>query len=355
MKFKKLSLFQSARLKLTLFYLGTIMLISGFFSAVIYRGMVFEIARTVRQQARRDFIREFIENSQNEPPFFGRFDQFPTVVHQEIYDAARKRLLWEIIAANAAILFFAAVAGWFLSSITLSPIAKMVEDQEKFVADASHELRTPLAAMTLQTEVALRDKKMNLASAREVLRSSLEEANKLKSLTDYFLKLNFYQDSHLKLKYTSQSVTELVVKVCDRFVSLAAKKKINLVQNLAEIEADVENTSFSELVSILLDNAVKFSPENKSIVVSLIGHKGDLILSVQDFGEGIAKEDLPKIFQRFYQADASRNKNENQGYGIGLSLAQDIVDLYQGEIKVQSEKGKGSTFTVLLPQKQKTV
>jgi signal transduction histidine kinase len=108
--------------------------------------------------------------------------------------------------------------------------------------------------------------------------------------------------------------------------------------------------SLVELFAILLDNAVKYSPEGSAVTVSG-GHEKDrrLTVSVSDQGVGIAAADLPHIFDRFYQADRSRSKDHSTGYGLGLSIAQKIVELHQGSIEVSSQLGHGTVFTVTLP------
>ena len=191
-------MFQKARLRLTAFYLLIVMTISIVFSLVIYRGLTLELGRGLRMQAWRILSKE--EFGEGEPDYrvFPRRELFrerlsgepvPFEIYQEVFDEARKRIAWQLALINLGIFVFSGGAGYFLAGRTLRPIAEMVEAQKRFVADASHELRTPLTAIKTATEVALRDKKLNLQSAKAQLTSTLEEIDTLKSPTFYFFQL----------------------------------------------------------------------------------------------------------------------------------------------------------------------
>ena len=118
------------------------------------------------------------------------------------------------------------------------------------------------------------------------------------------------------------------------------------------ISVEGHKESLRELLTILMDNAVKYSGDEALVRVSMKKEGGRATLSVADNGMGIAPKDLPYIFNRFFQATASRTKNAPGGYGLGLSIAKRIVDLHKGEISVVSEAGKGTRFTVDLPLRQ---
>ena len=108
-------------------------------------------------------------------------------------------------------------------------------------------------------------------------------------------------------------------------------------------------TGLSELATILIDNAIKYSKRGGEIIVRTKHDKRNVVLEVEDFGIGIKSGDIPYIFNRFYRADLSRNKAHVDGYGLGLSIAKQIVEIHHGRIDVLSEPGKGSTFRVILP------
>ncbi|OGY19605.1 MAG: hypothetical protein A2900_00640 [Candidatus Chisholmbacteria bacterium RIFCSPLOWO2_01_FULL_50_28] len=355
-------MFQKARLRLTAFYLLIVMTISIVFSLVIYRGLTLELGRGLRMQAWRILSKE--EFGEGEPDYrvFPRRELFrerlsgepvPFEIYQEVFDEARKRIAWQLALINLGIFVFSGGAGYFLAGRTLRPIAEMVEAQKRFVADASHELRTPLTAIKTATEVALRDKKLNLQSAKAQLTSTLEEIDTLKSLTDYFLKLTKYQDSRAQFPFEPFRLSEACEEAISRLRVIAKERKIRVVGDFTDVTVEANKTSITELVSILLDNAICYSREHARVIVHVGSQKNSAFVRVEDFGIGIQASDIPHVFTRFYRADSSRTKKVVKGYGLGLSIAKSIVELHRGKIEVQSTVDRGSTFTVWLPLKQK--
>ncbi|MDP2874446.1 MAG: ATP-binding protein [bacterium] len=344
-------MFRSARLKLTAYYLLIIMTISVLFSVVVYRNLTVEIARGMRVQALRILARD---ESGSRQFIFGlpvplQPNELPPNFHVEAFEEAKKRVALELMFINLGILLVSGASGYFLAGKTLKPISEMVEEQRRFVADASHELRTPLTVMKTETEVLLRDKNLDLSQAKEQLTSNLEEIDKLKSLTDYFLTLSRYQNTEAKLPLETIDLAEVVGEACERLSALAKEKKIAIVQNLQRVKVKANRVSLGELVSILLDNALKYSHENGQVKVSVEAKKNQAMIKIEDSGIGIKSSDLPFVFNRFYRADSSRTKENVKGYGLGLAIAKSIVDLHQGKMTVESVVDKGSTFTVLLP------
>ena len=341
-------MFESARLKLTAYYLLIIMTISTVFSVVVYHGLTTEISRGMRLQALRNMA------TRSEELFFdplGRNRNNPPDFHIQTFEEAKKRVAFELLFINVGIIFISGAAGYFLAGKTLKPIAEMVEDQKRFIADASHELRTPLTAIKTETEVLLRDKNLDLKNAKETLISNIEEIDKLKSLTDYFLTLSQYQNDQTHFIFESVDLAKLIDSVCVRMQSLFKTKEITIVKNYKETIIEANKTSLIELITILLDNALKYSHEKSSINIIIDTKKNSVFIKIEDFGIGIKASDLPHIFNRFYRADLSRTKNNIKGYGLGLAIAKSIVDLHHGTIKVESLPDKGSIFTILLPTK----
>lgn len=200
--------------------------------------------------------------------------------------------------------------------------------------------------------MTLRDKKLNLPAAKSLLSSNLEEIDKLKSLTDYFLTLSKYQDTSNNLSWEIFNLSQLAGEVCGRLRGLAKEKRIEISKNLSKVLLEANKISVAELISILLDNAIKYSPPESKVIVSVEEKKGNAQIRVEDFGIGIRTTDLPHIFNRFYRADSSRTKNVIKGYGLGLAIAKSVVGLHKGKIEVQSVIAKGSVFTVTLPLRQ---
>jgi two-component system sensor histidine kinase CiaH len=351
-------MFRKARIKLTAFYLLIIMTISIVFSFVVFQTLTMELVRGLRVQAWRMIPDEDLGQTSPDYQIFPRSDLFrgrlfhgqpPENIHSEVFGEAKQRVAFRLILLNLGILIFSGGAGYYLAGRTLKPISEMIDEQKKFVADASHELRTPLSVLKTEIEVSLRNKTLKIGEAKKQLQSSLEEVNKLKSLTDYFLRLSNYQDSNNKLPKESFDFAIVVKEVISKFQKSAEEKKIEIISDLESVEILANRISLTELVSVFIDNAIKYSPKNQKIIVGLKSHNKKAMVIIQDFGKGIRQEDLPNIFNRFYRADSSRTNESIAGYGLGLSIAKSIVELHNGEIKVESKENKGSTFTIVLP------
>lgn len=195
-----------------------------------------------------------------------------------------------------------------------------------FTADASHELRTPLAVMQTETEVALRDKKLSAADAREVLSSNLEEVTRVRSLVDGLLRLA--RNGGAIEKPVKIEVASLAGEAMERVEKSAKAKKIGIETELKKVSVRGDNENLVELMVILLDNAIKYSVSGKTIWLwSRIPETKHAVIMVADEGEGIKASQLEHIFERFYRADTSRSQAEKvEGFGIGLSIAKQIAE-----------------------------
>ncbi|KKS73511.1 MAG: Sensor histidine kinase, HAMP domain-containing [Candidatus Gottesmanbacteria bacterium GW2011_GWC2_42_8] len=227
----------------------------------------------------------------------------------------------------------------------------MVQEQNRFIADASHELRTPLTSIKTQTEVSLRDKKLTLTQAKSLLVSNLEEVDNLQSISDRLLELaqiekpNYFVFAPLDFKSV---VREAVAKI----KPLAKQKQIAISYPHKSQMMDGDRIRLTEMLVIFLDNAVKYSQKKKSINLSSKITGQSLIVKVTDQGIGIDRQDLPHIFERFYRSDKARTNQYVSGYGLGLSIAKKIIDVHHGTIQVTTKKNQGSAFTITLPLKQ---
>jgi len=334
-------MFNSARLKLTAWYLLIIMFISVSFSAMIYQASKLELARFERMQRVR------IERRLQDREFSWGFPVPP--IDPELITETQNRLLFILVIINAGILGIAGGTGYFLAGKTLKPIKEMVEEQNRFISDASHELRTPLTALKTAFEVSLRDRKFDLKEAKKLIACGLEDVNKLKSLSDSLLRLTQYQKPDGNYTFGKVSLEQIVSEAIRRIEPLAKQKRIKLLNKTKECEFKGDHYALVDSLLILLDNAVKYSPENKKIIVTSANIDGFLLIEVKDEGFGIAPKDLPHIFDRFYRADSARSKETVGGYGLGLSIAQKIIQAHRGTISAKSTLNKGTTFVVKLP------
>lgn len=334
-------MFQSARLKLTAWYLLIIMIVSILFSIAIYNVATREIHRVVRmQQLRQDYYDNFFPAP---PP-----QELPTI---EDLQGSEGRLALTLALVNASILILAGGAAYFLAGRTLNPIKKMVDEQNRFVADASHELRTPLTSLRAEMEANLLDEKINAKDARQLIQSNLEDVMRLQSLSDNLLQLAQYRKTNNKPTMKDVPIIDVIKEAVKKVTPSAKQKDIKLTQDVTDLILKGEQQSISQLLVILLDNAIKYSPMHTSIDITVSKADHMAKISVADKGMGIDEKDIPHIFDRFYRADKSRTKTDTSGYGLGLSIAKMITEMHHGTIEVKSQLGKGTAFFIHLPLK----
>lgn len=341
-------MFHQARLKLTAWYLVIIMIISLSFSGIIYFAASREFNRILYVQQFRQ------QNPQIRPrPFEDDFFQRSiTNLYKpdpEVIKQARIRVLAGLFGINLIVFILSSMAAYFLAGRTLTPIKKMVDEQNRFITDASHELNTPLTALKTSMEVNLRDKKLNLEKAKNVLQSNLDDVDSLQLLSDELIGLAKYQKPNGSLNFEKVLLSQIIQKAIEKIKPLANKKNILITTKIPNVYVKADTKSLTELFVILLDNAVKYSKDKKPITITAQKSDSKVKIKVADKGIGITKEDLRLIFDRFYRADKSRTKQGALGYGLGLSIAKRIVILHQGIIDVESNLDKGTVFIIDLP------
>lgn len=219
----------------------------------------------------------------------------------------------------------------------------------QFTADASHELRTPLALMRTITEVSLRTAK-TASEHREAQGQVLEELDKTSNLVERLMLLARADAGVETLQRERINLADTVREACREGGTLAEAKEIRFSENIGADDVVVEGDAHSlhRLFLILIDNAVKYTPTRGTIKVSLAKSNQSAVVEVKDSGIGIATQDLPHIFDRFYRADKARSR-EFGGAGLGLSIAHWEAEAHGGEIEVESTLGQGSLFRVRLP------
>ncbi len=230
--------------------------------------------------------------------------------------------------------------------------AAFVRERE-FTADASHELRTPLAIAQGEASLALRENRTE-KEYKDALESISRQISRMSSLISRLLFLA-RSDDRLELVKTDVNLRALLAEVASDAQMLCEPKGISLAAELAapegpegEILVKADAVRLRELFLNLVDNAVRYTPSGGSVTIS-ISRAGDFArVAVKDTGVGIPAEHLSNIFKRFYRVDKSRSRTDG-GVGLGLAITQRIAEIHGGRIEVQSEVGKGSTFTVFLP------
>lgn len=333
-------IFKSTYIKLSIFYVLIAMAVSISFSIAIYNISSNELGRGLGRQTRE--LRDIPMNGSiiNIMPDFEQ-------IRQEQLEESNNHLKINLFYFNLLVLLLSSGAGYLLARKSLSPIEEAMEAQKRFTADASHELRTPLTAMRSEIEVSLRSKYFNLSDAKKLLKSNLEETEKLESLSSALLKFARLEDGKIEKK--NIPLEETIVSAYEKVESLAKAKSIEFDNEFIGVNIQGDSRMLTELFVILLDNAIKYSSEKSKINIVMVADGKMVEIRVKDSGVGIKASDLPYVFNRFYRADSSRSKEKVDGYGLGLSIAKSIVDLHNGTISVTSKPGKGSVFTVRLP------
>lgn len=343
-------MFKKARLKLTAWYLLIIMSISITFSLVIARAVSAEVDRFERVQRirienrLRDNDNFFSPNTPPPPTQFRIIFENP-----ELLAETKRRVFVMLGLINAGIFLVAGGLGYMLAGRTLRPIQIMMDEQNRFISDASHELRTPLTSLKSAFEVYLRSKDNTLKEAKTLIGESVEEVNKLQLLSDSLLQLAQYQKPNGQMRFENIRLSEVVRDAVRKIKPVAMQKQVALGYGESELRVNGNRFGLTDLLVILLDNAVKYSPSGAKVEVTAKKTDHHVLVSVKDEGIGIAREDMKHIFSRFYRADSARSRKDTGGYGLGLAIAKKIAETHGGTIEVKSTPGKGSEFTVRLP------
>ncbi len=272
-------------------------------------------------------------------------------------DNAFNRLLLGLLVTVPGALILVAALGLFLSSKILRPIEQSVAKQRQFIQDASHELRTPLAIMQSNIDVTLQNPNPTVEQLRGKLKTIGETTTRMsKIISDLFELSN--SDSHsMRFKNKLVELDRVAKDFVKQTRSLVKKKKHTLeLKNTEQLVAFMDEDRIKQVLTILIDNALKYTTEGTNISLNLSKTPGvDYAkLSVEDNGPGISKLDQAKIFERFYRVDKSRSR-EIGGTGLGLSIAQTIIRKQRGYITVNSKLGEGTRFDIFLPLVSKKI
>lgn len=307
------------------------------------------------------------------------------------FEEALERFRWVIILASPLLLLFASAGGYWISRKALQPVDEIVRAAQgisvrslssrldvpqgrdelqrlsetlngmlerletafkkitQFTADASHELRTPVALMRARAEILLR-KSREADEYREALAQILKDLEQTSELIEKLMLLARADSGTEVLQVARLNLLDPLREACNEGKTLADLKQVAFSQQISgdPVWVDGDAQSLHRLFLILIDNAVKYTPEQGRVEVGLAVRNGFAVAEVRDTGIGIGSEDLPRIFERFYRSDRARSR-EPGGVGLGLSIARWIAEAHHGSADVESSLGKGSTFKVQLP------
>lgn len=237
------------------------------------------------------------------------------------------------------------IFAWFFTGILLKPIAENQQKQAMFVAAASHELRTPLSVILSAAECC-----RDAAPERQegFIRTIYQEGLRVSSLVTDMLTLSQSDSHRFPVRKEPTELDTLLMNSYEAFEPLAREKSIQLSLTLPDGAlplCNVDPERISQVIAILLHNAISYTPNQGRIELSLARHKERFAVSVQDNGIGISDADKKRIFDRFYRVEKSRNRKDH--FGLGLSIAHEIVKAHGGSIQVTDAEGGGSCFTVV--------
>ena len=228
------------------------------------------------------------------------------------------------------------------------------EERERrlFVSNVSHELRTPLTSVKSYLE-ALDEGALSEPVAPDFIKVSLDETNRMMRMVTDLLHLSRIDNATSHLDVELINFTAFITFILNRFDQIRGQdeeKKYELVRDypITSVWIEIDTDKMTQVIDNILNNAIKYSPDGGKITVTMKTTDDQMILSISDQGLGIPKQDLPRIFDRFYRVDRARSRAQG-GTGLGLSIAKEIIKQHKGFIWAKSEYGKGSTFTIVLP------
>jgi two-component system, OmpR family, manganese sensing sensor histidine kinase len=245
--------------------------------------------------------------------------------------------------------------GWFLSGLAMQPIRESYHRLRQFTADASHELRNPIAVIQTNVQVALSEPDADPEQVRSYLLVTERLTRRLGKLVDDLLFLARQDSGMVVPQWSELDLRDLIEEVLEEQGMIAAEKEIDLILKTDSLTAMMEGdrASLARAFTNLVSNAIQYTPENGKITIELQslkrGNQPIWTIKVTDTGIGIPDLALPQLFDRFYRVDPARSK-QSGGSGLGLAIVQTIIDSHQGTIQVESQEGKGTTFSIGLPQ-----
>ncbi|HIY84348.1 MAG TPA: HAMP domain-containing histidine kinase [Candidatus Rubneribacter avistercoris] len=242
-----------------------------------------------------------------------------------------------------------AAASYLLSRRLLRPLVSNWRKQTEFVQNASHELRTPLSIIRMKQELLLRHPQQRVIDRFEDVDASLDETKRLEKLVGELMQLALQDDRRLEAAKEPVDVDGLVANACDLYADVCEMQGKHLVANLRfRGVAQVDPAQMRQLLSILLDNACKYTEPGDTVTVTTEARSGRLALCVADTGCGLSKEERRRAFERFYRADRARSRATG-GNGLGLSIAHGIVSAHRGKITLAPNHPRGTRAVVTLP------
>jgi len=304
--------------------------------------------------------------------------------------AGMRRFAWLLASAGAVVLLLGLAGGWWVSTRALSPIEDIsaaavristgdltqriqttdtgselgelsrvlnttfarlqasFDRQAQFTADASHELRTPVSVVLTQTQSALA-RERSAAEYQESLAACQRAAQRMRRLTESLLTLARLDSGEAATTREPCDLDRLARDATELLRPIAEEHEVTLEVEAAPTRCEGNAEQLGQVVTNLVSNAICYNRPGGSVRVKVATEPGAAVLTVSDTGQGIAPEDLPHVFERFYRADSSRNRRTGGGAGLGLAICKAIADAHHGALEAASTQGRGSTFALRIP------
>ncbi len=262
-------------------------------------------------------------------------------------DGALRSIIASFLVIIPFVVVITGLVSYKLASLAISPIEESYRELKQFTEDASHELKTPLAAIKANIDVALSKDVDETQYYRKKLSVINQSVNRMVNITASMLYLSKLDSQGIEARREKVDIHAVLEAARERFTDAAQKGTIKVTVTGGEnIEVETSRVVLEEIVGIIVENAVNFNRPGGKVTLAARSAGGTVEISIADTGIGIAKEDMPRIFDRFYRAEKSRSR-ETGGTGLGLAIAHDLAALIGASIKVESQEGVGSVFTIM--------
>ena len=265
-----------------------------------------------------------------------------------------KKQVWDSlkwVIAAVAVFMLIILAAFYVTLKTLLNQKKLGEIKSDFINNMTHELKTPLATISLAIDAIRNEKVYNNKEKFQYFTGIIKEENKrMNKHVETILQAALMEKQELQLNFKKLHVHHIINTVLDNY-ELQLKDKQGKVSSLLNAKNDVINGDeihFTNMISNLIDNAIKYSRDNLNIKITTHSSNKLLVISVEDNGIGMTKENSKRIFEKFYRAHTG-NVHNVKGFGLGMSYVKTVIDAHKGKIRVDSTLGKGTTFTVEMP------
>ncbi len=272
------------------------------------------------------------------------------ISREHLKERVRESVLHSALGAIASLLLFLYISK-LLADMAIAPIEKAWEQQKQFLADASHDLKTPLTVILANNNIIASHPNESVESQMKWIESTSEEASRMTELVNKMLELAKGEETKEELRIGEVDLSELVENSILQFEVVAFEKNVTIESGIQpNMIARTHPSTFSKVLEILFDNAIKYSEENSKISIALYQSGKKIYFTINNKGKYISQEDLPHIFERFYRTNKERNID---GHGLGLSIAKKKCDMMGCKLTVESNEYDGTTFTITLKARKK--